>query len=161
MCALCAIPLHNRRCERNSVFSCTEATVPNKCSKNMHTPISNHTYTLSRIESEKRTHTHSLFPFLLLLLFASSIILLLFFSFFLFHFLFIFQSIRLIISTHNTDDSSTTRYCSPFQIVYIYVCMHACERLGVCVVLCILNWYTHLCVCLKRNSSVLSATASV
>lgn len=38
-CAL-SIPLHNK-CERNTVFSCTKATVPNKCGKcsqNMHTP---------------------------------------------------------------------------------------------------------------------------
>lgn len=32
-----SIPLHNK-CERNTVFSCTIATVPNKCSENMHTP---------------------------------------------------------------------------------------------------------------------------
>lgn len=34
---VCRFPLHNR-CERYSVFSCTKATVPNNCSKNMHTP---------------------------------------------------------------------------------------------------------------------------
>lgn len=92
------------RCERNSVFSCTEATVQNKCSKNMHTKhMHTHTHSHTHIYTHivRATYTtpakHIFIPFfcchfLLRRLFYCC------FFFFLFHLL-IIQSASLIIGT--------------------------------------------------------------
>lgn len=51
VCALCMRSRYTiERCERNSVFSCTEATVQSKCSKNMHSKHM-HTHTHVRTNS--------------------------------------------------------------------------------------------------------------